>query len=199
MAEPTPPSPALRGARPAAARPAHARRADRAPAPVSGPGGTLGLGAFRTGHEALHGVAWLGAATVFPQAVGLARPGTRICCGGSARRRQRGARQARHRPDRRAQRLGARGQPAARPALGPQRGGLHRGPVADRRSWARPTPGGCAATTRRTGGPPPPSNTSWPTTTRPTAASPRPAVPPGAARIRAARLPRPDRGGRAAR
>ncbi|MDX3661536.1 glycoside hydrolase family 3 C-terminal domain-containing protein [Streptomyces sp. ID05-26A] len=31
----------------------------------------LGLGAFRTGTEALHGVAWLGTATVFPQAVGL--------------------------------------------------------------------------------------------------------------------------------
>ncbi|MGD1217403.1 glycoside hydrolase family 3 C-terminal domain-containing protein [Streptomyces krungchingensis] len=32
----------------------------------------LGIGAFRTGTEALHGVAWLGKATVFPQAVGLA-------------------------------------------------------------------------------------------------------------------------------
>jgi len=32
----------------------------------------LGLGAFRTGSEALHGVAWLGTATVFPQPVGLA-------------------------------------------------------------------------------------------------------------------------------
>ncbi|WP_116245724.1 glycoside hydrolase family 3 protein [Nocardiopsis sp. FIRDI 009] len=32
----------------------------------------LGLGPFRTGTEALHGVAWLGPATVFPQAVGLA-------------------------------------------------------------------------------------------------------------------------------
>ncbi|THA28353.1 carbohydrate-binding protein [Streptomyces sp. A1277] len=31
----------------------------------------LGLGAFRTGQEALHGVAWMGQATVFPQAVGL--------------------------------------------------------------------------------------------------------------------------------
>ncbi|WP_253772461.1 glycoside hydrolase family 3 protein [Goodfellowiella coeruleoviolacea] len=31
----------------------------------------LGIGAFRTGTEALHGVAWLGPATVFPQAVGL--------------------------------------------------------------------------------------------------------------------------------
>ncbi len=31
----------------------------------------LGMGAFRTGTEALHGVAWLGPATVFPQAVGL--------------------------------------------------------------------------------------------------------------------------------
>ncbi|MBG0827961.1 glycoside hydrolase family 3 C-terminal domain-containing protein [Planomonospora sp. ID67723] len=32
----------------------------------------LGVGMFRTGTEALHGLAWLGPATVFPQAVGLA-------------------------------------------------------------------------------------------------------------------------------
>jgi beta-glucosidase len=32
----------------------------------------LGLGPFRTGTEALHGLAWLGPATVFPQALGLA-------------------------------------------------------------------------------------------------------------------------------
>ena len=32
----------------------------------------LGLAAFHTGMEVLHGVAWLGVATVFPQAVGLA-------------------------------------------------------------------------------------------------------------------------------
>lgn len=32
----------------------------------------LGIAAFHTGCEALHGVAWLGRATVFPQAVGLA-------------------------------------------------------------------------------------------------------------------------------
>jgi beta-glucosidase len=32
----------------------------------------LGLAGFRTGTEVLHGVAWLGTATVFPQAVGLA-------------------------------------------------------------------------------------------------------------------------------
>ncbi|MFD0800817.1 glycoside hydrolase family 3 C-terminal domain-containing protein, partial [Streptomonospora algeriensis] len=31
----------------------------------------LDIGAFRTGSEALHGVAWLGEATVFPQSVGL--------------------------------------------------------------------------------------------------------------------------------
>ncbi|MFI9583262.1 glycoside hydrolase family 3 C-terminal domain-containing protein [Streptomyces sp. NPDC052236] len=31
----------------------------------------LGLDAFRTGQEVLHGVAWMGPATVFPQAVGL--------------------------------------------------------------------------------------------------------------------------------
>jgi beta-glucosidase len=32
----------------------------------------LGIASFRTGTEALHGVAWLGTATVFPQAIGLA-------------------------------------------------------------------------------------------------------------------------------
>ncbi|MBN1171016.1 MAG: glycoside hydrolase family 3 C-terminal domain-containing protein [Micromonosporaceae bacterium] len=32
----------------------------------------LGMRAFRTGTEALHGLAWLGPATVFPQAIGLA-------------------------------------------------------------------------------------------------------------------------------
>lgn len=32
----------------------------------------LGIGGFRTGTEAVHGVAWLGPATVFPQALGLA-------------------------------------------------------------------------------------------------------------------------------
>ncbi|MFD3685679.1 glycoside hydrolase family 3 C-terminal domain-containing protein [Nocardiopsis sp. NPDC058631] len=32
----------------------------------------VGLGPFRTGTEALHGLAWLGRATVYPQAVGLA-------------------------------------------------------------------------------------------------------------------------------
>ncbi|GGU43882.1 glycoside hydrolase family 3 protein [Lentzea flava] len=32
----------------------------------------LGIAAFRAGTEALHGVAWLGTATVFPQAIGLA-------------------------------------------------------------------------------------------------------------------------------
>lgn len=31
----------------------------------------LGIAPFRTGQEALHGVAWMGPATVFPQAVGL--------------------------------------------------------------------------------------------------------------------------------
>ncbi|MFJ5222923.1 glycoside hydrolase family 3 C-terminal domain-containing protein [Streptomyces sp. NPDC088400] len=31
----------------------------------------LGVASFRTGQEALHGVAWMGPATVFPQAVGL--------------------------------------------------------------------------------------------------------------------------------
>lgn len=32
----------------------------------------LGIASFRTGTEALHGLAWHGPATVFPQAIGLA-------------------------------------------------------------------------------------------------------------------------------
>ena len=40
------------------------------PIPVNYP--VVGTDAFRTGTEALHGVAWLGPATVFPQAIGLA-------------------------------------------------------------------------------------------------------------------------------
>jgi len=36
------------------------------------PVAALGMAGFRTGTEALHGVAWLGTATAFPQAVGLA-------------------------------------------------------------------------------------------------------------------------------
>ena len=35
----------------------------------------VGLGPFRTGTEGLHGVAWLGTATTFPQPVGLAATG----------------------------------------------------------------------------------------------------------------------------
>src|SRR5688572_12677098 len=32
----------------------------------------LGIAAFHTGQEALHGIGWSGEATVFPQAIGLA-------------------------------------------------------------------------------------------------------------------------------
>jgi beta-glucosidase len=51
----------------------HARRGvrpDRRPGSDGLP--RLGIQSFRTGTEALHGVAWLGKATVFPQAIGLA-------------------------------------------------------------------------------------------------------------------------------
>ena len=41
----------------------------------------LGLGPFRTGTEALHGVGWIGAATVFPQAVGLGATWDEELCG----------------------------------------------------------------------------------------------------------------------
>ena len=112
----------------------------------------LGLAAFRTGTEALHGVAWLGPATVFPQAVGLAatwNPDLVRAVGAAVGDEVRGVPPqgpGRRRP----QRLGAGGQPAARPALGPQRGGLRRGPVAHRRARRPRTAAGCAATTRRT-------------------------------------------------
>lgn len=36
----------------------------------------LGVAAFRTGQEALHGVAWMGPATVFRRPSASARPGT---------------------------------------------------------------------------------------------------------------------------
>ena len=44
------------------------------------------MDAFRTGTEALHGVAWLGPATVFPQASAWPRAGTPTSCARSARR-----------------------------------------------------------------------------------------------------------------
>ena len=45
----------------------------------------LGLAAFHTGSEVLHGVAWLGTATVFPNPSASPRPGTPTCSPGSAR------------------------------------------------------------------------------------------------------------------
>ena len=58
------------GGRPS--RPPHTGGENRPAAPAPGPVARLGLGPFRTGTEALHGLAWLGPATVFPQAIGLA-------------------------------------------------------------------------------------------------------------------------------
>lgn len=46
----------------------------------------LDLPAFTTGTEVLHGVAWLGEATVFPQPIGLASAWDPTCCGASGRR-----------------------------------------------------------------------------------------------------------------
>jgi hypothetical protein len=46
----------------------------------------LGIASFRTGSEALHGVSWLGVATVFPQTVGLAPAGTWTWCARSPTR-----------------------------------------------------------------------------------------------------------------
>ena len=118
---------------------------------------------------------------------GLARPGDRLPAGrragqhlepgagprGRRGRRRRGPRLPPQGPGRgRAQRLGAGGQPAARPALGPQRGGLLRGPVADRRAGHRLRAAGCAATTPTCCRPRRRSSTSSATTTRPTAAPP---------------------------
>ena len=132
----------------------------------------LGVGPFRTGTEALHGLAWLGPATVFPQARrAWPAPGTRTWSSAVGAAVGDEVRGFHHKdPDAgRPQRVGAGGQPAARPALGPQRGGLRRGPVADRRRRAPRTPPACAATTRATCGPRRRSSTSSATTTRPTA------------------------------
>ena len=130
------------------AGPADAGGEDRAAAPVPGAGRPARPAArFRTGTEALHGLAWLGPATVFPQAVGLAstwNPELVRRVGEAVGDEVRGL--PPQGPDRgRAQRLGAGGQPAARPPLGPQRGGLLRGPVADRRHGHRLRRAACAA------------------------------------------------------
>ena len=148
--------PALRGPRPRPARPAHAGRAARAPAPARRPRSPgVGLGPFRTGDR--------GAAR--GRLARARRPRSRSPSGLAAtwdadllervgdRRRHRGPGQARRRPDRLAQRLGTRRQPAAAPALGTQRGGVLRGPAPHRASWPPRTPAACAATTPCTGGP----------------------------------------------
>ena len=82
--------------------PAHPRREDRRcctstrpPSPGSG------VGPFRTGTEALHGLAWLGPATVFPQAVGLASTwNPDLVAAGRRGGRRRGARAAPQGPGR---------------------------------------------------------------------------------------------------
>ena len=101
----------------------------------------LGIEAFKTGTEALHGVAWLGQATVFPQAD---RPGEhlepRSDQAGRHRRRRRGPGVQRAEPRvQRSQPVGPGGQPAARPALGTQRGGLLGGPATSPASSPPPT------------------------------------------------------------
>ena len=123
----------------------------------------LGIAPFRTGTEALHGVAWstdgdnggavvTAEATVFPQAVGLASTwDPDLVRAGRRRGRRRGPRLPRAGPRRVGpQRLGAGGQPAARPALGPQRGGLLRGRAGSPARWPPRTRAACAATTRPT-------------------------------------------------
>ena len=141
-----------------------------APAPGRDPPARASA-AFRTGTEALHGVAWLGPATVFPQAVGLASSwDPDLVRAGRRGGRRRGARAAPQGPGPgRAQRLGAGGQPAARPALGPQRGGLRRGPVAHRAAGHRVRPRAARRPPARTCAPRRRSSTSSATTTRPTA------------------------------
>ena len=111
-------------------------------------------------------------------------------------RRHRGPGQARGRPDRLAQRVGARRQPAAAPAVGPQRGRVLRGPAPHRAPRHRVRPGPA----RR----PPDLLAHGPDAQAPRRLRERDrpqrhqraAVPPGAARVRAAGVPRPDRGRR---
>ena len=113
----------------------------------------LGIGVFKTGTEALHGVAWStdydnnGAVvtangTVFPQAVGLAitwDPALIKQVGTAVGQEARGF-NAREPDAVGPEPVGAGGQPAARPAVGPQRGGLLRGPVPHRRARDRVRP-----------------------------------------------------------
>ena len=133
---------------------------------------------FKAGTEALHGVAWSndrqrrrGRDRERHRVPAGRRPGQHLGPGadqaGRLGRRRRGARLQRDRTRRVGpQPVGAGGQPAARPALGPQRGGLLRGPAADRRDLhrVRHGPGGRRPAlpqdrARR-------SSTTWPTTTR---------------------------------
>ena len=111
----------------------------------------LGIGLFKTGTEALHGVAW--STDIRQQRRRRDRDGHRVPAGrgpgqhlgpgpdqaGRLRRRRRGPRATTRRTPGvwGLQPLGAGGQPAARPALGPQRGGLLRGPAAHRRDLHR--------------------------------------------------------------
>ena len=142
----------------------------------------LGIPAFKTGTEALHGVAWSndinnnGAVvtangTVFPQAVGLAStwdPALIKQVGNAVGQEARGF-NAENPHGVGAEPVGAGGEPAARPALGPQRGGLLRGPVPDRRDRHRLRQRHRGRQPDATCRPRPRSSTTWPTTTSRTA------------------------------
>ena len=78
-----------------------------------------------------------------------------------------GAGAAPPRPGGEPERLGAGGQPAPGPPVGPQRGRLLGGPAADRADCRRLLPPACAAAIPCTCGPRRCSSTSWRTTTRP--------------------------------
>ena len=100
----------------------------------------LGVPAYEWWNEALHGVARAGAATVFPQAIGLAATfDTRADARGRHGDQRRGARQAPRvraarpaRPLPGAHVLVAEHQHLPRPALGTRPGNLRRGPVSHR-------------------------------------------------------------------
>lgn len=127
----------------------------------------LGLAAFRTGQEALHGAAWMGPGDGLP-AGGRPRRNLerRPPPPGRRRRRPRDAGDARTRRPGGAQRVGADGQSSAASAVGQERGGLRRGPAPDGgdRHGVHPRP-----TRRRPGvldDSPPSSSAGRPTTTR---------------------------------
>ena len=118
----------------------------------------LNVPAYEWWNECLHGVARAGAATVFPQAIGLAATFDRTLMREVATAISDEARAKHHEFARRGERqalpgphlLVAQHQHLPRSALGPRPGDLRRGPVPHRAAWASSSCRACRATTRAT-------------------------------------------------